>query len=99
VRGLSVGAPVMLRGIAIGKVLDIQLQLSVEDLQFHIPVLIEVEPDRVAVRGDRSKLDGTGMIKQLVAKGLRGQLKTGSLLTGQLYVELDLLSECGPRSP
>jgi paraquat-inducible protein B len=90
VRGLNVGAPVLLRGITIGRVLDVQLQLSVEDLQFHIPVLIEVEPDRVAVRGDPTKLDGTGMIKQLVAKGLRGQLKTGSLLTGQLYVELDL---------
>ena len=89
VRGLTVGAPVMLRGIAIGKVLDIQLQLSVEDLQFHIPVLIEVEPERIAVSGDRGALDETGMIRQLVAKGLRAQLKTGSLITGQLYVELD----------
>ena len=89
VRGLTVGAPVMLRGIAIGKVLDIQLQLSVEDLQFHIPVLIEVEPERIAVRGDRGALEETGMIRQLVAKGLRAQLKTGSLITGQLYVELD----------
>jgi paraquat-inducible protein B len=96
VRGLSVGAPVMLRGIAIGKVLDIQLQLSVENLQFHISVLIEVEPERVAVRGDRSALDETGMIRQLVAKGLRAQLKTGSLITGQLYVELDFYPDAAP---
>jgi paraquat-inducible protein B len=97
VRGLSVGAPVMLRGITIGQVLDIQLQLALDDLQFHIPVLIEVEPDRVAVRGDRSKLNGIPMIKQLVGKGLRGQLKTGSLLTGQLYVELDLYPSAVPE--
>lgn len=97
VRGLTVGAPVMLRGIAIGKVLDIQLQLSVEDLQFHIPVLIEVEPERVAVRGDRRALDETGMIRQLVAKGLRAQLKTGSLITGQLYVELDFYPDASPE--
>lgn len=97
VRGLSVGAPVMLRGITIGKVLDIQLQLSVEELQFHIPVLIEVEPERVAVRGDRAALDETGMIRQLVAKGLRAQLKSGSLITGQLYVELDLYPDAAPE--
>jgi paraquat-inducible protein B len=97
VRGLTVGAPVMLRGIAIGKVLDIQLQLSVEDLQFHIPVLIELEPERVAVRGDRGVLDETGMIRQLVAKGLRAQLKTGSLITGQLYVELDFYPDVVPE--
>ncbi|NCC28733.1 MAG: MCE family protein [Gammaproteobacteria bacterium] len=97
VRGLTVGAPVMLRGIAIGKVLDIQLQLSVEDLQFHIPVLIEVEPERIAVSGDRGALDETGMIRQLVAKGLRAQLKTGSLITGQLYVELDFYPDASPE--
>ncbi|EGV18621.1 PqiB family protein [Thiocapsa marina] len=96
VRGLSVGAPVMLRGITIGKVLDIQLQLSVEDLQFHIPVLIEVEPERIAVRGDRGALDETGMIRRLVAKGLRAQLKTGSLITGQLYIELDFYPDTPP---
>ncbi|WP_296806239.1 MlaD family protein [Thiocapsa sp.] len=97
VRGLTVGAPVMLRGITIGKVLDIQLQLSVEDLQFHIPVLIELEPERVVVRGDRGALDKTGMIRQLVAKGLRAQLKTGSLITGQLYVELDFYPDVAPE--
>jgi paraquat-inducible protein B len=96
VRGLSVGAPVMLRGIAVGQVLDIQLQLGMDDLEFHIPVLIEVEPERVAVRGDRSLFGETGMIKQLVDKGLRAQLKTGSLITGQLYVELDLYPNALP---
>jgi paraquat-inducible protein B len=96
VRGLSIGAPVMLRGIAVGQVLDIQLQLGMDDLQFHIPVLIEVEPERVAVRGDRSVFGETGMIKQLVDKGLRAQLKTGSLITGQLYVELDLYPNALP---
>jgi paraquat-inducible protein B len=97
VRGLSVGAPVLLRGIAIGQVLDVQLQFSADDFQFHIPVLIEIEPDRIAVRGDPDKLGGASLVKQLVSQGLRGQLKAGSLITGQLYVELDLHEEVPPE--
>ncbi|MBK1644925.1 mammalian cell entry protein [Thiocapsa imhoffii] len=90
VRGLTIGAPVMLRGITVGQVLDIQLQLDLDALKFQIPVLIEVEPERINLRGDRELLNERGIVEQLVAKGLRGQLKTGSLLTGQLYVELDI---------
>jgi paraquat-inducible protein B len=39
---------------------------------------------------DRERLlrEDSGLLRRLVEAGLRGQLKTGSLLTGQLYVEL-----------
>ena len=97
VRGLSVGAPVLLRGIAVGQVLDVQLQFSVDDFEFHIPVLVEVEPDRVAIRGDDAKLKGVDVIERLVNMGLRGELKTGSLLTGDLYVDLDFHKSAPPE--
>lgn len=97
VRGLSVGAPVLLRGIAVGQVLDVQLQFSVDDFEFHIPVLVEVEPDRVGIRGDDSKLKGVDMVERLVDMGLRGELKTGSLLTGELYVDLDFHKNAHPE--
>lgn len=96
VRGLAVGAPVLLRGITVGKVLDVRLQLAADSLEFQIPVLIEIEPERIAVQGDQGKLAEAGMIPQLVNRGLRGQLKSGNLITGQLYVELDLHPETRP---
>ena len=77
VRGLSVGAPVLLRGIAVGQVLDVQLQFSVDDFEFHIPVLVEVEPDRVGIRGDDAKLKGVDVIERLVNMGLRGGAQDG----------------------
>ncbi len=97
VRGLSVGAPVLLRGISVGHVLDVQLTFSIEDFEFHIPVLIEIEPDRVGIRGDRSKIDGLDVMERLVERGLRGQLKSASLLTGQLYVDLEFHPDAQPE--
>jgi len=92
VRGLSVGAPVMLRGIKLGQVLDIQLEFDVESFRFHIPVLIEVEPDRIRfVHGDYEDVEtkGKAPIERFVREGLRAQLKSGNLITGQLFVDLD----------
>jgi len=88
VRGLSIGAPVMLRGIEIGKVLDVRLDFDMADFAFEIPVLVEVEPERVNIKGNTEGVEYDQAIDQLVAAGLRGQLQTGSLITGQLYVEL-----------
>ncbi|MBS1201852.1 MAG: mammalian cell entry protein [Chromatiaceae bacterium] len=97
VRGLSVGAPVLLRGISVGHVLDVQLTFSIDDFEFHIPVLIELEPDRVGIRGGGSKSVGLDVMERLVERGLRGQLKSASLLTGQLYVDLDFHPDARPE--
>jgi paraquat-inducible protein B len=97
VRGLSVGAPVLLRGIEVGQVLDVELTFSIDDFQFHIPVLVEIEPDRVGIRGDQREVSGIDVMQRLVARGLRGQLKSGSLLTGQLYVDLDFHPDARPE--
>jgi paraquat-inducible protein B len=95
VRGLEDDAPVLLRGIKIGRVLDVKLKFSVEEFRFLIPVLIELEPERIGLIGDKEALDSENILGRLVEKGLRGQLKSGSLLTGQLYVDLDFHPEAG----
>ncbi|MBT8363488.1 MAG: MCE family protein [Deltaproteobacteria bacterium] len=88
IRGLTVGAPVEFRGIKIGQVLDIKAQFNQETLTPQITVLVETEPQRWQILGE-SNLDENARMEALIAKGFRAQLKTGSLLTGQLYVDLD----------
>jgi paraquat-inducible protein B len=99
-RGLSVGAPVLLRGIKIGQVLDIQLKFDTEKLDFFIPVLVEIEPERIGFGDDggrdRVLAKNPDILDKLVQAGLRAQLKTGSLLTGQLYIELDFHKDAPP---
>jgi len=98
VRGLAVGAPVLLRGIEIGKVLDVQLDFDIKAFAFEIPVLIEIEPERVNIKGNADSVEYDEAIAQLVAGGLRGQLQSRSLLTGQLYVELGFHPDAPPAS-
>lgn len=95
IRGLKVGAPVEFSGIKVGEVVDIRLELDEEDLEFRIPVLIAVEPERVQIKSD-SGLESNAVVKTLVSKGLRAQLRTGMLLTGQQYVNLDMYPDLPP---
>jgi paraquat-inducible protein B len=91
-RGLSVGAPVEFRGIKIGEVVDIKAQFNQETFTPQITVLVETEPQRWEIVGkdrDGTAEDSEQRMEILVAKGLRAQLKTGSLLTGQLFVDID----------
>ncbi len=90
VRGLTVGAPVLLRGIPVGKVTDIKLEINAKTSEIHIPIIVEVEPDRVIVINKQDNMTRKDNIEKLIQKGLRAQLQTGSLLTGQLFVALDL---------
>ncbi len=95
VRGLSVGAPVDFRGIEIGRVTDINLEFDWKKLAFRIPVLIELEPEKIDWVGKQT-MDRRESMEFLVEKGLRAQLKQGSLLTGQLYVALDMYPDAAP---
>jgi paraquat-inducible protein B len=89
VRGLSPGAPVEFRGIKIGRVTDISLLAEPETGGVRIPVMIEIEPQRVGMEGDMSDVAPFEMMAALVDRGLRAQLRQGNLLTGELYVSLD----------
>lgn len=106
VRGLSPGAPVEMKGIPIGEVVDVQLEINKETQKVRIPVLIVVEPERVGVLvTDEGTIADAEMISddikddnisehkydliKAVNQGMRAQLKTGNLLTGQLYIDVD----------
>jgi paraquat-inducible protein B len=89
VRGLTVGAPVQLRGIPIGRVTDINLELDKKTADIHVPVIVELEPDRIGSINDDTKVSDQDVMEQLIKKGLRAQLQTGSLVTGQLLIDLD----------
>ena len=97
VRGLAPGAPVEFRGIPIGEVVDIKLVFDEETVAFDIPVLIEVEPERVLSGQSLTGIeDLKPIMDQLVANGLRARLETGNLLTGQKLVEFDIHPDAPP---
>jgi paraquat-inducible protein B len=89
-QGLQIGAPVNFIGVKVGTVKQIQLGLDEHDRRFMVPVMIEVEPHVVRTRGGENvDLRDRATVRGLVDRGLRGRLRLQSLLTGQLYVDLD----------
>ncbi len=96
VGGLSVGAPVKFKGIKIGEVINIELEFDYNAMAFRIPVEIETEPERIGMKG-KETIDRKRGMEILVEKGLRAQLKQGNLITGQLFIDLDMYLD-GPPS-
>src|SRR5919106_2746090 len=86
VQGLRVGAPVAFEGVAIGQVSEISLTYDQTNQSVRIPVLMQLDTDRVTVlRADGS---GEDELEGLIGRGLRAQLQLQSVVTGQLFVEL-----------
>ena len=94
VNGLSVGAPVKFRGVKIGEVRRVSAIFDREKESFHIEVAYDLIPSAVKETGSPGRLDTLpedAQFDHLVeALGLRAQLASQSLVTGQLYVDLDL---------
>ena len=91
VNGLHVGAPVKFKGVEIGSVKNILLQLN-KDMEVNkIPVIIEIDLKKLTSRGASGVVAEEQEVfeKAVIERGLRGQLQTESLLTGVLYVALD----------
>jgi paraquat-inducible protein B len=94
VRGLSKGAPVELYGIKVGEVVDLSLEFDTASKRFQVPVLVAIEPERIRAANREKALqqikhDPTTFMKVLVEeRGLRAQLQSGNLLTGQLMINL-----------
>jgi len=95
VRGLSVGAPVDFRGVVIGEVTDILAQYEDQGENIDMIVLMDIYPERLRRKrfGELRTEAAAARIDKLVEGGVRGQLRTGNLLTGQLFVALDFFKE------
>jgi len=90
VRGLEAGAPVEFKGIKVGSVAEVRLEFDSRDTSFRIPVIVEIEPERIIDRANGEGKNAYQTLQTLVERGLRAQLQTGSLLTGKLFVALDM---------
>jgi paraquat-inducible protein B len=100
VSGLEPGAPVVSQGIKLGEVTEVHLEIDPATLTARIPVRIALEPQRWVIKGEPAS--AYPAIKQRMAKwvehGLRGQLQSGNLLTGQRIVALQVFPDASPAS-
>lgn len=101
VRGLQVGAPVDFRGLPIGEVIAIDVDFDKAARKVFMMVKVRLYPDKLRRRAQQrfepvpTLAEARRNTDLLVSAGLRGQLRTGNLLTGQLYVALDFF----PKAP
>lgn len=97
VSGLTIGAPVVFRGVPLGRVTKISLVVTPREQDVAIPVYIRI---------DENSIEGLGggpltadmreeIVRRMVQRGLRARLQLQSLITGQYRVELDFF----PGSP
>jgi paraquat-inducible protein B len=100
--GLDVGAPVLFRGIKIGQVSGVRIVMDPKTGEVEVPVTVEIEPERLnfssAVGLTEAQLEALHYkyLKDWVKKGLRAQLQSGSLLTGQQVVALKFFPKAAP---
>ncbi len=92
VTGLNVGAPVKFRGVKVGTVIEIKLIFDSQAKTIQVPVIVEIDRDSYlvklkdkTVKASETLIDTSGY----AAQGLHAQLRLNSLLTGQLYIELE----------
>jgi paraquat-inducible protein B len=105
-RGLSVGAPVDLRGINIGEVKRLSVEYDRVAGELRFPVEVDIFPQRIRARAraanaknsDLVDVGGHTMIDSMVAHGMRAALKDGNLLTGQKYVAVDVVKGAAPQT-
>jgi len=98
VRGLSPGAAVEFRGLTVGEVSGIHVAHDARSKEVNMLVEMRIYPERL-----RSRVVGTvpdpkeysAVLNEMVAQGLRAQLISGNMLTGQLIVALDFF----PHAP
>jgi paraquat-inducible protein B len=93
VSGLYVGAPVNFRGVAVGQVEEIGIQVDRDSLKTLVPVRIQLAPDSLRFTGAKdTPLD----LQSLVQRGLRARLASQSFVTGQKAIELDFVPNTPP---
>jgi paraquat-inducible protein B len=97
--GLLIGSEVRFGGVRIGRVTTMKVLIDPKNNRKIIPVVIELSEKDLRAVGSTS---GSGIdfateagVQRAVDEGLRAKMKQQSLLTGQLYIEFDIV----PNTP
>ena len=100
VRGLAIGAPIEFRGIEMGQVTAVKVEVDPANQRINIVVEADIYPMRLRARSTEKAsapvLSGAqrrDFVGGMVARGMRAQLRSGNLLTGQLFVTLDFFRD------
>ena len=96
VNGLKIGAAVKYRGVPIGQVVGMRIRFQQPRDDTRIPVFVEMSGKRLRELG-ASEAATSKIVKELIGAGLRARLESESLVTGQLYVNLDMHPEVAAR--
>ena len=93
-KGLNPGAPVKFRGVTIGSVVEILIRHNQASDDFAMPVVIAIDKKLAQSKSDQTLQIGNGLsLDQLIHSGLRARLDSESLVTGVLYVELEIVHD------
>jgi paraquat-inducible protein B len=95
--GLQVGSDVRFGGVRIGKVKSISVLVDRKENRKIIPVVVELADKDLHListeEGGGIGLTTVEGVRKAVAEGLRAGMKQQSLLTGQLYIEFDIVPD------
>lgn len=90
IRGLKVGAPVEFKGMQVGEVTSFSINTDTTNTAegSDIEVKVSIQPERINRQEPISWKELDELLANLVSNGMRAQLKTSSIITGALFVDL-----------
>lgn len=92
IHGLDLGSPVKLRGVRIGRVVELNVRYEQTTSRSVVAVVCELNRDMVTDTGGvHLDVSSREELQQLVDRGLRAQLGVLGLATGLLFVELNFV--------
>jgi paraquat-inducible protein B len=98
-KGLNPGAPVKLRGVTIGSVIEILIRHNQASNDFSMPVVITIDRKLAQSKSDELlEVGNQAKLAELFQQGFRGRLDSESLVTGVLYVGLEILPNAPPAT-
>jgi paraquat-inducible protein B len=101
-RGLTVGSPVEVNSVTLGEVKAIKVEYNEQQKRFLFPVDVALYPGRMRAMmrqggaADPTPAEQKARLETLIESGLRAQLKTGSLLTGQMFIAMEFFPKVPP---
>ncbi|WP_031319444.1 intermembrane transport protein PqiB [Pseudomonas tolaasii] len=103
IRGLTVNSSVEFLGVNVGRVVSVDLDYNAKTQTFPTIIGALIYPKRLGKAyeklsqvGDESDVEGAGLIGQMVSRGLRAELRSANLLTGQLYISMNFVPGAEP---